>query len=162
MTLMGRGMASPQYNGRGNTALHVLDLLTISLFPELWWNFNGKFTISSIWVHSTYCCCVSAGEVVEVPPVNHRKHNRTNIKMHIISPKSHFCNFCIIAQMDSLSNIWTKQIFINVSLCCFKTKQNSYLLFGLMMADLQSGVIVNERSFEVIHSHPVDSALLAV
>lgn len=36
------------------------------------------------------------------------------------------------------------------------------LLLGLMMADLQCGVIVNEWSFKIIHSDPVDSALFAV
>lgn len=47
------------------------DLLTISLFPELWRNFNGKLPIPSIWIHSTNRCRVSTGEIVQVPPVNH-------------------------------------------------------------------------------------------
>lgn len=35
-------------------------------------------------------------------------------------------------------------------------------LFGLVVADLQRGVIVNKRHFQLIHSHPVYAALLAV
>lgn len=37
-----------------------------------------------------------------------------------------------------------------------------YSLFGLMVAHLQRGVIINERSLEFIHSDSVDAALLTV
>ncbi len=30
------------------------------------------------------------------------------------------------------------------------------------MADLQCGIVVNEWSLKIIHSHPVDTALLAI
>lgn len=35
-------------------------------------------------------------------------------------------------------------------------------LFGLVVADLQRGVVVNERCFQLIHAHPVNAALLTV
>lgn len=35
-------------------------------------------------------------------------------------------------------------------------------LLGLVVADLQRRVVVNEWHFQVIHSHPVNAALLAV
>lgn len=36
------------------------------------------------------------------------------------------------------------------------------LLFGLMVAHFQGGVIVNKRSLQIIHSDSVDPALFAV
>lgn len=37
-----------------------------------------------------------------------------------------------------------------------------YSLFGLVVAHLQRGVIVKERSFKVIHSDSINAALLTV
>ena len=37
-----------------------------------------------------------------------------------------------------------------------------YSLFGLMVAHLQCGVIINKRSLKFIHSNSVDAALLTV
>lgn len=37
-----------------------------------------------------------------------------------------------------------------------------YSLLGLMVAHLQRGVVINERSFEFIHSDSVDAALFTV
>lgn len=35
-------------------------------------------------------------------------------------------------------------------------------LLGLVVADLQRGVVVNEWCFQLVHSHSVNAALLAV
>lgn len=37
-----------------------------------------------------------------------------------------------------------------------------YLLFGLMMADLKCGVVINKGSLQIIYAHPVNATLLAV
>lgn len=37
-----------------------------------------------------------------------------------------------------------------------------YSLLGLMVANFQSGVIVEERGFEIVYSDPVDATLFAV
>lgn len=43
-----------------------------------------------------------------------------------------------------------------------KARSLVYSLFGLMVAHLQRGVIINKRSFKLIHSDSVDAALFTV
>lgn len=51
--------------------------LTISLFPEFRGNFDDQLPMSCIRVHSTHCCGVRTGEIVEVPPTQTHKKTFT-------------------------------------------------------------------------------------
>lgn len=43
---------------------------TIPLFPEFRGNFDDKFSMTCVRIHSTDCCCVSTGKIVQVPPAD--------------------------------------------------------------------------------------------
>lgn len=67
------------WNWKGPKIMIVFDFqgkhgLTVPLFPELRGNFDDELAMSCIRIHSTHCCSVGTGEVVEVPPNRHTKH----------------------------------------------------------------------------------------
>lgn len=46
--------------------------ITVSLLPQLRGDFDDQLAVSCIRVHSTDCCCVGTGEIVQVPPARDR------------------------------------------------------------------------------------------
>lgn len=56
---------------------------TISLFPQFWGDFDDQLPMSCIRIHSTHCCGVSTGEMVEVPPTHTTKQENPMIPVWV-------------------------------------------------------------------------------